>query len=129
MEKLKIFIKEGLGFLDVEFFNTIDNDYYGVTVLLDTGASTTTVKEIVLKELNCLVTDETVEIGTAIGFGKARKAIISKIRIGAVEIADLNVYAHVFPKELPFGGILGMDILRMLKADINLEENIITLKQ
>jgi predicted aspartyl protease len=126
-EKLQIKTKNGAMFADVEFWNNISKDYYSLTLLLDTGAMVTTISKSVLKKLGCLISDETVRIRTAVGYGSVLKAMVSKLKIASFEFTDMTVHAHKFPDSCDFHGVLGMDVLSRFNFGFNLDEIVMEL--
>jgi clan AA aspartic protease (TIGR02281 family) len=120
-------VKDGAMFADVEFWNGIDHNYYSATLLLDTGATVTTISESALKRLGCSISEKTISIRTAIGYGSVLKAKAAKLRIASFEFADMDVHAHVFPDSCDFDGVLGMDILGGFNFGFNLDENLMEL--
>jgi predicted aspartyl protease len=127
-ERLDIAVKSGAMFIDVEFWNNINHNYSLATLLLDTGAMVTTISESALKKLGCSISDETVQIRTAIGYGNVLKATASKLKIASFGFTDMSVHAHKFPDSCDFDGVLGMDVLGRFNFGFNLDENIMRLR-
>ena len=102
-------------------------------VLVDTGSASTIFKLARVEEIDLVATEED-SFGSISGVGgkelifyKTVEAIeLNKFRVEHVEvdIGHMN-YGNSFEID----GIIGMDLLRRLKANVNVEEMILTCKQ
>jgi predicted aspartyl protease len=120
-------VKNGAMFANIKFWDNTSGDYYSATLLVDTGAMVTTIRESVLKKLGCSISGEHVPIRTAIGHGSVLKATVAKLKLASFEFAGMTVHAHTFPDGCDFHGVLGMDILGRFNFGFDLDENIMEL--
>jgi hypothetical protein len=105
-EKLAINIINGLIYTDIELYSLKDSKYYTMSVLLDTGASVTTISDFVLKGLGYRTDNRTKTVRTANGNIRVCEVIMSEIKLGSLSLSDISVDAHTFPYECYFDGIL-----------------------
>ena len=129
MEKLKISRVGGLMFVDIELWSMRDNKYRNMSILLDTGASVTTISNFILTGLGYTCSDKEIRVTTASSTILVQTKEIAKIMLGSVELMDVEVYAHDFPDECFSDGVLGMNILEQFNFRVNLDENIIELEK
>ena len=122
MEKLKISRIGGLMFIDIELWSVKENKYRNMAILFDTGASVTTISDFILTGIGCTKTCDSIAVTTASGMIKVHAKTVPKIRLGSLEIQDVQVYAHNFPDECFSDGVLGMNILDNFNFSINLVE-------
>ncbi len=107
-------------------------DYQGnqldVRLLLDTGSSGTIINTEIADRLNVNLNKAKKTRGRVVGgaFIEARQVTLSRIIVGphAKEKATVFVVAHEGPAA-HYDGLLGMDILRGLKYQVDLEKQII----
>jgi hypothetical protein len=79
-----------------------------------------------LNRLGFMFTGKMGNVRTASDTIKIPEIIIPKMRVGTIELLSISAYSHAFPYRCYFDGILGANILRLLNANINFEDNIIT---
>ena len=119
MIQLKMDLLSGLLMTDIDLWNRGKNKYSGVSIVLDTGASVTTVSTDILFRAGYDVNSSiTKRITTASGVAYVKELIIDKIRLDYFELTDVLVYAHTFPQESFASGVLGLNVLSLF--DINL---------
>jgi clan AA aspartic protease (TIGR02281 family) len=84
-----------------------------VRLLVDTGATTTGISVALLQRLGARQLNRQVRVNTANGVTQMAMYRVSGLRVGNIEIADLEVLALPDP---PHGaaGLLGMDVLDQL---------------
>ena len=128
MEKLRINGISGLLFVDIELWSDADNTYRDMSILLDTGASVTTISDFILTGIGYGSYGKTINVTTASGTISVQTKTIRKIRIGSVEIDDVEVYAHDFPEECFSDGVLGMNVLGLFNFKVDMDRNILELE-
>ena len=129
MEKLKISRVGGLMFLDIEIWSAKQNKYRNMAILLDTGASVTTISNFILDALGCADAGQTVAVTTAGGTVKVNTKTIPRIKVGSTIIDDIEVYAHDFPDGCFSDGVLGMNVLGRFNFSVNLDNGLIELEK
>ncbi|MCL2054367.1 MAG: retroviral-like aspartic protease family protein [Oscillospiraceae bacterium] len=126
MEKINIKIIKGLMYADVPFWSIVDNRYRKVFMLIDTGANTTSFAERVLKELGCFSNAKKSKARTAGGYVDIHEIQVPKVKIGSVELTNVDVHSHKNLDSFPFDGIIGMNVLSLFNFSVNFDDNIIT---
>lgn len=127
MERLRVTRVGGLMFVDIELWSIKENRYRNMSILLDTGASVTTISDFILTSLGNINSGKEIRVTTASSTILVQTKKIAKIRLGSIELMDVEVYAHDFPDECFSDGVLGMNILEQFNFKVNLDENIIEL--
>jgi len=101
-------------------------------VLVDTGSASTILKLARVDEIDLVATEEDA-FGSISGVGG--KELIFYKTVDAIELGDIRIegfevdIGHMnYGNDLMIDGIIGMDLLQRLKANINLEELILTCK-
>ena len=104
---------------DIKMWNKRKNAYSPLSVVLDTGASVTTISDnILLRAGYDINSGKTQRITTASGIEYVREVVVDKIKIDNFEIDNVLVYAHTFPQESFASAVLGLNVLS--KFDVNL---------
>ncbi|MCL2053051.1 MAG: retroviral-like aspartic protease family protein [Oscillospiraceae bacterium] len=129
MERIKIMVVNNVMYAQIPFWSISDNEYRGMFVMIDTGATTTAFSSDVLKDLGCYSESKKGTARTAGGFVDTYEVIVPKIKVGNMELADVGVSSHELLNEFPFDGILGMNILMQFNFSIDFDENIVTFKK
>jgi clan AA aspartic protease (TIGR02281 family) len=129
MAILKISRVGGLMFVDIGLWSVIENKYRNMAILLDTGASVTTISDFILAGIGSAETGKEIMVTTAGGSIKVCTKTIPKVMIGSEEINDVEVYAHNFPEACFSDGVLGMNVLEKFNFCINLDEYVIELEK
>ena len=128
MVKVKLSRVSGLLFLNIGLWSVSERKYRDMAILLDTGASVTTISERILSSLGYENPGNSVIVTTASGVISVRTKTIDKLRIGSLELEDINVYSHSFPDECFSDGVLGMNVLDMFNFKADLDNLIIELE-
>lgn len=55
--------------------------------------------------------------------------VLDKLKIGDLEVKEIEVYAHTFPEESFAIGVLGLNIISQFNVTLNFENNIISLQE
>ena len=116
---LKMDLYSGLLTTDIEIWNKKKNTYNGMSIVIDTGASVTTIStDILFRAGYDISSGSTKRITTASGIEYVKEVFIDKIKLDTYEIENVLVYAHTFPQESFATGVLGLNVL--LNFDVNL---------
>lgn len=129
MEILKISRISGLMFVDIDLWSVKESRYRTMSILIDTGASVTTISDFILSNIGYTSAGQPVTITTANGAVQVHSKTISKMKIGSIEMENVSVYAHNFPDECFSDGVIGMNILENFNFRINLDHNLIELEK
>jgi clan AA aspartic protease (TIGR02281 family) len=118
----------GLVYAYIHFWNIKENDFSPVLLLIDTGASVTTISVDIIQKLGYDVAGGKLDyITTASGIEPVRAVNINKIVIDRFEFNDIKVYAHTFPEESLSSGVLGLDILSQFDVNLLFSKQLIEL--
>lgn len=99
--------------VDISIWNRSVSNFSQMPITVDTGASVTTVSSDILHKLGYDISSGKVRrVITASSVEYVRSVIIDKLRLGAIEIEDVEVYAHTFPESSFSLGVLGLNVLR-----------------
>ena len=119
MIQLDIDLFSGLLMTDIDLWNNAKNKYSSISIVIDTGASVTTIsKDILFRAGYDVSSGASKRITTASGIEYVKEVTVDKIRLGTFEMNDVLVYAHTFPQESFATGVLGLNVLS--KFDVNL---------
>jgi predicted aspartyl protease len=98
-----------------------------LSLLVDTGSSYTIVPVEVLESCGCSPAEakKHLRIVTGSGFVVAPVVQLNWFSTLGIKIDNFSVVAHTLPFSGPIDGLLGMDLLRRIKARIDLENSLI----
>jgi predicted aspartyl protease len=112
------FISE-LVMVDINIWNKFISNYSQMSITVDTGASVTTISSDILYKLGYDISSGKVRrVITASSVEYVRTVTIDKLKLGEIEIENIEVYAHSFPESSFSLGVLGLNVLR--NYDVNL---------
>jgi clan AA aspartic protease (TIGR02281 family) len=96
----------------------IDNFKYAF-ITVDTGASVTTISKEILHQLGYepMLGDKK-RIVTASGIEYVERFNIEKIKLGKIELSNVEVYGHIFPEESFSLGLIGLNVLRQFDIEL-----------
>lgn len=102
-----------------------------VWLALDTGASTTIIRESILR-----VIGYTSELLTAFAtFGDASqshfvpKVILKSFSLAGAKVENLEVLCHTIPEEHGIDGVIGLNFLRHFNLNLSFEQGILMLER
>ena len=98
-----------------------------LSLLVDTGSSYTIIPFEALESCGCSPAESKkhLRIVTGSGFIVAPVVQLNWFSSLGIKIDNFNVVAHTLPFSGPIDGLLGMDLLGMIKARIDLENSLI----
>jgi len=129
MVKMKLSKVSGLLFLNIGLWSIVENKYRDMAILLDTGASFTTISEQILNSLGYTDPGSKVVVTTASGSINVRTKTIDKVRIGSIELDNVHVYSHSFPDKCFSDGVLGMNILNLFNFKVDLDSLVLEIEK
>jgi len=122
--KLKMNFLPELIMIDVRLWNRNVNDYSKMMITLDTGASVTTISTDLLNSIGYDTSGgKEARIITASGAAYVRTVCLEKMKIGAFEIENIEVYSHTFPESSFSLGVLGLNVLRQFDTNLLFSKN------
>jgi len=101
----------------IEIWNKKSTNYSKMLITIDTGASVTTISSDILHTLGYNTTNGVTKRITTASGSIYVKSINLTMRIGGIELNDIEVYAHAFPQESFSLGVLGVNVLSLF--DVN----------
>ena len=121
-------MSSGLLMIDIKLWNNAINAYSALPIVLDTGASITTISTDILFYAGYDVTScPTRRVTTASGVEYVREVILDKIKLDNYEIKNVRVYAHTFPQESFSTGVLGLNVLSLFDVNLMFSKNLVEL--
>ena len=118
----------GILMSDIDIWNKSKGAYSGMSIVVDTGASVTTISTDVLFRAGYNVAAGVMRrITTASGIEYVREIIVDKIRLDTCELDNVLVYAHTFPQESFSSGVLGLNVLSLFDVTLLFSKNLIEL--
>ena len=113
--------------IDMFFWNLNSQKYSKALIAVDTGAITTVISSEVLHKLGYDLTTFKIEkIRTAskieeVGYGK-----LQKLKLGDIEINDIEIYSYEFPEDTFYAdGLLGLNVLTKFDVNFLFSQNIL----
>jgi len=102
-----------------------------LNLLVDTGSSYTIIPVEALESCGCSPAEvkKHLRIVTGSGFVVVPFVQLNWFSTLGIKIDNFNVVAHTLPFSGPIDGLLGMDLLRKVKARIDLENSLIEIPQ
>ena len=126
--ELEMDLFSGILMSDIDLWNKNKGAYSGLSIVIDTGASITTVSTDVLFRAGYDTTTGVIRrITTASGIEYVRELVVEKIRLGSFEVNNVVVYAHTFPQESFSSGVLGLNVLSLFDVNLMFSKSIIEL--
>jgi len=126
---VKMDISGGSLLVGIRLWSIIENRYRWAYLTFDTGASITTISPEILYQLGYDPLDKRkAVITTASGVERVSCFKLVKLKIGGIELYDVDVYAHKFPEECFSIGVIGLNVLRCFDIELLFSQNIIKLK-
>lgn len=96
----------------------------------DTGASVTTVSPEIFHELGYTSVSETKTlITTASGVERVARFVLEKVKIGEIELENIDAYAHKFPEESFSIGVIGLNVLQHFDIELLFSRQLIKLNE
>ena len=90
-----------------------------VRLLLDTGASITSLSTALVSRLNLEPTGQEIRLSTANGITRARVYKVKQLRLGSLVLRDMLIAEINLSSNRSFQGLLGTDALNQLKPQYN----------
>jgi clan AA aspartic protease (TIGR02281 family) len=123
---LDINVIGGVPNVTVKIWNYITDDYSSLTLVLDTGACTTTISNELLSRAGYDCSgDSYSNIITASGIEQVDVLRIPKIKLGQFSLNNTEVYVHDFPEESLISGVLGMNVLEQFDVELKFKDDIV----
>ena len=122
-----IFLSE-LILVDINLWNKKTEQYNHMSITVDTGASVTTISTDILHKLGYnTAAGKEKRVITASGVEYVKSIKMEKMKLGAIELIDIEVYAHTFPESSFSLGVLGLNVLKNFNVKLIFSKNEIEL--
>ena len=114
--------------VDVMIWSQIKNNYQVISLVLDTGATMTTISTEILRALGYAAHGKDKKrVTTASGIEYVDAIILDKIMIAGLEFSNISVHSLRFPTESFSKGVIGINILSNFDMFISLQNKILKL--
>ena len=121
---VKVNMINDIPMIDIYLWDKKKSVYRNMLVVLDTGASVTTLSKDILFALGYDVDAKLKSrITTASGVEYVSEVIAEKIKIGNIEFPNVKIYGHTFPQESFSIGVIGMNILKCFDIHLLFSKN------
>jgi len=113
--------------IDLFLWDINYHEYKKALIAIDTGASTTVISSEVLIKLGYDLTKFKKEKITTASKGEyADYGKLKKLKLGNIELDDIDVYAYEFPEDSFYAdGLLGLNVLTKFDVNFLFSQNII----
>ena len=116
----------GIFTTDVDFWDLKTKSYKKCSLVLDTGASVTTVSKNILRRLGYSISNTPVsKVTTGSKIEYLNKIYVKKMKLGEFELENTEVHAHDFPPDCYFYGLLGLNIFTKFDVNFLFSQNMI----
>ena len=127
MREMPIDMTSGVPLVYAKLWSRKDAVFRPILLLLDTGATVTTISKDILHLLGYDGKAKT-RITTASGIEYVDEMILDKIMLAGFELHDVMVYAHTFPQEsFASGGVVGINVLSKFDLYLSFQRGILRL--
>ena len=124
-----IYIGQGL-YIDVWVWSVVEKRHKPILLMFDTGASITTLSPDVLNLLGYTTPlSSKAKIVTASGVEISSRFLVNSVKLGSLEVEDVEVYSHNFPEESFSTGVVGLNVLRNFDIELLFSENLIKFRK
>ena len=121
---VKINMYNDIPMIDIYLWDVNKRIYRNMLVVLDTGASVTTLSKDILYTLGYEVgSKKKTRVTTASGVEYVAEIIAEKVRIGSMELENVKLYGHTFPQESFAVGVVGMNVLKYFDIHLLFSKN------
>jgi len=130
MTKLKMELFSGGLYIPIQLWSIAENRYRRISLMLDTGASVTTISPEIFHQLGYEPTQvNSATITTASSVERVSQFMLQSIKLGDIELHNVEAYAHKFPEESFAIGVVGLNVLRQFDIQLLFSQNLITLEK
>ncbi|MCL2397215.1 MAG: retroviral-like aspartic protease family protein [Defluviitaleaceae bacterium] len=128
MTKLKMELFSGGLYIPIQLWSVAENRYRRISLMLDTGASVTTISPEIFHQLGYEPTQvNSATITTASSVERVSQFMLQSIKLGDIELHNVEAYAHKFPEESFAIGVVGLNVLRQFDIQLLFSQNLIIL--
>ena len=114
----------GLVMVDISVWDKVIDGYSQMSITVDTGATVTTISTDILHRLGYdTISGKKKRIITASSVEYVSTVTISKMKLGEIELENIDVYAHTFPESSFSVGVLGLNVLKNFDVSFLFSKN------
>ena len=126
--KMELF-GEGL-YIPVRIWSKAENKYKRISLTLDTGASVTTLSPEIFYALGYEPSIEPkIKLTAASDVTYVSHYMLDAIKLGGIELSDIEAYGLKFPEESFSMGVIGLNALRQFDIELLFSQKVVHLKQ
>jgi len=117
-------------YIPVRLWSKIENSYRWISLTFDTGATVTTLSPEIFHELGYEPSSKPkTKITTASDVEHVSYFTLDFIKIGEIEIENVDAYALKFPEESFSIGVIGLNVLRQFDIELLFSQKIVHMKK
>jgi len=117
-------------YIPVRLWSKSENSFRWISLTFDTGATITTLSPEIFHELGYEPSSKPkAKVTTASDVEHVSHFTIDAIKIGDIELNDVDAYALKFPEESFSVGVVGLNVLRQFDLELLFSQRMIRLKQ
>ena len=117
-------------YIPVQLWSVVENKYKDISLTLDTGASVTTLTPEIFYALGYEPSSmPKKKLTTASDVTLVSHYLLDAIKIGNIELNNINAYALKFPEESFSMGVIGLNVLRQFDVEMLFSQQVVRLKK
>ena len=117
-------------YIPVQLWSVIENKYKDISLTLDTGASVTTMTPEIFYALGYEPSAKPkMKLTTASDVTYVSHYMLDAIKLGDIELNNIEAYGLKFPEESFSMGVIGLNVLRQFDVGLIFSQKIIQLRR
>jgi len=117
-------------YIPVQLWSVSENKFKDISLTLDTGASVTTLTPEIFYVLGYEPSSmPKKKLTTASDVTLVSHYLLDTIKIGDIELKNIDAYALKFPEESFSMGVIGLNVLRQFDVELLFSQQIVRLKK
>ena len=117
-------------YVPVRIWSKAENKYRRMSLTLDTGASVTTLSPEIFYALGYEPSAKPkMKLTTASDVTYVSHYTLDAIKLGDIELSNVEAYGLKFPEESFSMGVIGLNVLRQFDMELLFSQNVVRLKQ
>jgi len=117
-------------YIPVQLWSVSENKFKDISLTLDTGASVTTLTPEIFYALGYKPSSlPKKKLTTASDITFVSHFSLDAVKIGAIELKNIDAYALKFPEESFSMGVIGLNVLRQFDVDLLFSQHVVRLKK
>jgi len=117
-------------YIPVRLWSKLECNFRWIYLTLDTGATVTTLSPEIFHELGYEAsTKPKTKITTASDVEHVEHFILDVIKIGEIEVKNIDAYALKFPEESFSVGVVGLNVLKQFDIELLFSQNVMHMRK